>query len=66
MRPVRTPVVDMAECTDCEACLEACPEVFRKNEAGYIEVIDLDEYPEEGVEEAIRNCCAGSISWESD
>ena len=66
MRPVQTPVVDMVGCTDCEACLEACPEVFRKNEAGYIEVIDLYEYPEEGVGEAIRNCCAGCISWESD
>lgn len=61
---MKIPVVDMADCTDCGACIEACPEVFRKNEAGYIEVIELNRYPEAGVEEAIRNCCAGCISWE--
>jgi ferredoxin len=61
---MKIPVVDMAECTDCEACLETCPEIFRRNEAGYIEVIDLSEYPEDSVDEAIRNCCSGCISWE--
>jgi ferredoxin len=61
---MKVPVVDMADCTDCEACIEAFPEMFRRNEAGYIEVIDLPHYREETVTEAIKNCCAGCISWE--
>jgi len=59
------PVIDMSECTDCESCLEICPAVFIKNdELGHIEVIDLPEYPEEKVREAIGICPADCITWE--
>jgi len=34
------------------------------NDAGYIEVAELQEYPAEEVEEAIKNCPANCISWE--
>ncbi|NLI81339.1 MAG: ferredoxin [Deltaproteobacteria bacterium] len=57
------PEVDLSECTRCDACCEVCPEVFRMNEAGYIEVLDLTEYPEECVQEAIRYCPADCITW---
>jgi ferredoxin len=61
----KIPVIDMRECTDCESCLELCPHVFKKNkETGAIEVVDLDEYPEEEVEEAMRMCPADCITWE--
>jgi ferredoxin len=36
------------------------------NDAGYIEVIDLDAYPEDEVYEAIKNCPADCIRWEDD
>ena len=58
------PVIDLGECVDCEACLDLCPGVFRRNDAGYIEVVDLEEYPEKEVEEAIKNCPARCIAWE--
>jgi ferredoxin len=49
----------------CEGCVEACPEVFQVSEEfGYIEVAELDEYPEECVQEAINCCPTGCISWE--
>jgi ferredoxin len=61
---MKTPVIDLGECSDCEACLDLCPRVFRRNEAGYIEVVELSDYPEEEVVEAIKNCPADCITWE--
>jgi ferredoxin len=63
---MRRPVLDLSECTDCEGCIEMCPEVFRRNPAGYIELEDRDGYPEECVEDAIRCCPAHCITWEED
>ena len=61
----KIPVIDISECTDCESCLEICPVVFVRNgEMGYIEVIDLPEYPEDEVREAIVICPADCITWE--
>jgi len=61
---MKKPAIDLGECVDCDACIEACPNVFRRNDAGYIEVLELPEYPEEEVEEAIKNCPADCIKWE--
>ncbi len=58
------PVIDIGKCTDCESCLEICPIVFKRNsETGYIEVIDLSEYPENEVQQAISMCPADCIGW---
>jgi ferredoxin len=62
---MKVPAIDLGECVDCEACLDLCPSVFRRNDAGYIEVVDLEQYPEEEVEEAIKNCPADCIAWEA-
>ena len=60
----RVPVIDIGKCTDCESCIEICPDVFQKNmETGYIEVMDLPEYPEDTVMEAISFCPADCIDW---
>ena len=40
--------------------------VFRMNEAGYIEVIELPAYPEKEVDEAIKYCPEDCIDWEDD
>ena len=61
---MKIPVIDLGECVDCEACLELCPKVFRKNDAGYIEAIELGEYPEEELQEIIKNCPGQCITWE--
>lgn len=60
----RKPVVELSECIRCGVCVEACPEVFKLTDAGYIEVADLAEYPEIEVEEAIKFCPADCIVWE--
>ncbi len=60
----RRPVLDLSECTDCDGCIEVCPEVFKRNPVGYIEVAELDVYPETCVEDAVRTCPADCIAWE--
>ena len=61
----KRPAVDAGECNDCESCLEICPGIFQRNpETGFIEVMDLDEYPEECIQEAISLCPADCIAWE--
>ena len=63
---MKIPVVDIGSCSVCGGCIEVSPEVFRLNAAGYIEVIMLDEYPAETVDEAIKYCPEDCIQWEND
>jgi ferredoxin len=63
-KETKRPTLDLGDCIDCDVCLEVCPSVFRQNDAGYIEVVDLPEYPEEDIDECIKNCPAQCISWE--
>ena len=60
---MKIPVVELSDCIRCDVCVEVCPLVFRKNDAGYVEVADLTEYPEPDVEEAIKNCPADCVAW---
>jgi ferredoxin len=63
----RVPVVDLIRCSDCDTCIDLCPEVFRRNpDTGRIEVADLSEYPEELIGEIISNCPRDCVEWEED
>jgi len=61
---MRRPVVDLSDCILCGVCVDVSPEVFEQSDAGFIQVLDLDAYPEEKVEDAIRNCPSDCISWQ--
>jgi len=61
---MKIPVVDIGACTLCMGCVEVCPEVFRQNDAGFIEVIERETYPEAAVDEAIKYCPEDCIDWE--
>jgi ferredoxin len=63
---MKIPVVELSDCILCGVCVEACPEVFRMNAAGYIEVMDLAAYPEKEVNEAIKHCPADCIDWQEE
>jgi len=69
-RPVfmkKFPYIDLGRCTECEGCIEIAPAVFYYNACtGMMEVIEQDEYPEDLVNEAIKNCPEDCISWEFD
>ena len=62
----RRPVVDLAGCSRCEGCIAVCPDVFFMNDAGFVDVRDLDRYPEADVQEAIKNCPEDCIYWEEN
>ena len=61
---MKTPFIELSDCIVCGVCIEACPHVFRMNEAGYVEVIGMAEYPESDVNEAIKNCPVDCIFWD--
>jgi ferredoxin len=61
---MRTPTVELSECIKCGVCVEFCPEVFRMNDAGYVNVIDLPDYPENDVNDAIKYCPVDCIFWD--
>ncbi|MFA6010017.1 MAG: ferredoxin [Desulfobacteraceae bacterium] len=61
---MKTPVVDLSECTMCGICTEICPSVFKVNRAGYIEVLECDVYPENEVLDAVKNCPAQCIMFQ--
>ena len=62
---MKIPVIDLGLCTECEGCLAVCPAVFQFNPAiDMIEVADLEAYPQECVDEAIKTCPAKCIAWE--
>ena len=63
MNKMKAPVVELSECIVCSVCVETCPQVFRLNDAGYIEVIEQENYPESEVNDAIKYCPVDCIHW---
>jgi len=61
---MKRPVVELSDCILCDICTETCPSVFSMSDAGYVEITDLPEYPEEEINEAIKNCPTNCIYWE--
>ena len=61
---MNAPIVELSECIVCGVCVETCPQAFRLNDAGYIEVIELTVYPESDVNDAIKYCPVDCIYWE--
>jgi len=59
------PSIDLGKCNECMGCIEVAPSVFQYNKSfGFMEVVELDEYPLEDVEEAIKDCPEDCITWE--
>jgi ferredoxin len=60
---MQVPIVELSECIVCGVCVETCPQAFRLNDAGYIEVIELEAYRESDVNDAIKYCPVDCIHW---
>jgi hypothetical protein len=52
---MKIPVIEASNCILCEVCRDVCPDVFRLNDLGFIEIVDMNEYPEDDVDQAIQN-----------
>ena len=63
---MKKPDIDIGACSLCMGCVEICSEVFKYNDAGYIEVIDLQEYSEKDVDDAIMLCPEDCIVWQEE
>ena len=63
---MKKPDIDIGACTLCMGCVEVCPEVFRQNDSGYIEVIDLQKYSEKDIDDEIMFCPEDCISWQEE
>lgn len=63
---MKRPVVDYSVCNLCGSCEAVCPAIFSCNDAGFIDVMDVEEYPEAEVDEAIAVCPEDCICWEDD
>ncbi|MDY0222588.1 MAG: ferredoxin [Desulfobacterium sp.] len=55
--------VDLSECVLCDICVDLCPQVFKKNDADYIELIECATYPEEDLNDVIKSCRGHCIEW---
>ena len=60
---MKRPDIDIGDCTLCMGCIELCPEAFQYNDAGYIEIIELQDYPEKEIDDVIMLCPGDCISW---
>jgi len=63
---MKKPSVELSDCISCGVCVEVSPEVFKLNHAEYIEVTELETYPQDEVHEAIKYCPTDCISWQDD
>ena len=62
---MKRPNINLSDCVLCEICVELCPEIFKINEVGFIEVLALKEYNKNCVKEATKNCPKNCISFEA-
>ena len=59
----KIPEIDMEVCSICEICIGLAPDVFWLNTVGYIEINDMEFYPQFDVNQAIKNCPPKAIAW---
>lgn len=55
--------VEKEECTGCELCTDALPEVFKMNSEGLSEVHDSAGAEESVIQDVIDSCPAECIHW---
>lgn len=59
--------IDLGRCSECLGCVEIAPSIFFYNEqTGCMEVVDNIDYPEDDVNEAIKNCPKDCIRWDEN
>ncbi|MCK5687544.1 ferredoxin [bacterium] len=64
MSSTKTPVIALECCILCEICIELAPQAFKLNDASFVETVELDDYSDEQIHEAVKNCPKDCITWE--
>jgi len=64
LKTLKIPAIDLEYCIHCDICIELAPQAFQINDAGFVEVLNLDNYLDEEIHEAIKNCPKDCIVWE--
>lgn len=63
---MKRPSIDLGSCILCEICVDLAPHAFEINDSGFVLVLPLDDYQDEQVLEAVKNCPKDCIFWEGD
>lgn len=61
---MKKPVIDMSSCILCEICVDLAPHVFQLNDAGFIDIEEIDDFSDNAIQEAVKNCPKDAIAWE--
>ncbi len=66
---MRKLVIDITDCVLCDICIDMCPKIFVKNQAGYIEIVenltdDILQQFKDDIDDVIKSCRGDCISWE--
>ncbi len=63
---MKRPAIDPGACILCEICVELAPHAFDISDSGFVQVRTLEDYQDEDILEAVKNCPKDCISWEED
>lgn len=61
---MKIPVVELSDCILCGICEGFSPSVFHIGDLGYVQVAELEQYPEKEVDDVIMFCPVDCIYWE--
>jgi len=61
---MKKPAIELASCILCNICVELAPNAFKINDAGFVEVLILDDYSDQDIHEAVKNCPKDCIIYE--
>ncbi|HKJ98830.1 MAG TPA: ferredoxin [Desulfotignum sp.] len=63
---MKRPAIDLGACILCEICAELAPHAFEISDSGFVQVKPLEDYQDDDIHEAIKNCPRDCIFWEDD
>lgn len=58
------PAIDLGSCILCEICVELAPHAFEITDSKFVQVLPLDDYQDEAILDAVKNCPKDCIFWE--
>ena len=63
---MKRPAIDLGACILCEICVELAPHAFEISDSGFVRIKPLNDYQDDDIHEAMKNCPKDCIFWEDD